>query len=234
MCGRYAITTPVGALAALFGFSDRINLEPRWNVAPTQTIPVVTADDAGRRLRRVRFGLLASFLRHRPVGPPVINARSETAWDKPMFRASLRQRRCLIPADGFYEWQGQGGDKQPYFIRARTGAPIAMAGLWDVWRDPAAPQDPAIESAAILTCPANDVLRPLHDRMPVILAPKDWSVWLDPHSPREVLEALCAPAPAGLLDAYPVSRRVGSVRNDDCALIAPLTPTQSGPAGRLL
>jgi putative SOS response-associated peptidase YedK len=182
----------------------------------------------------MRFGLLASFLRRRPAGAPVINARSETAWDKPMFRASLARRRCIIPADGFYEWRGQAGDKQPYFIHAHAGGPIAMAGLWDIWRDPAAPQDEAIESAAILTCPANDVLRPLHDRMPVILAPKDWPVWLDPHSSREVLQGLCAPAPAGLLDAYPVSRRVGSVKNDDRDLIAPLEQTRSGATGLLL
>lgn len=223
MCGRYAITLPVEAMGQLFQFDERPNLAPRWNVAPTQTIPVVTADTLGRHLKQVRWGLIPAFMKERPTGAPVINARSETAWDKPMFRAGLNRRRCLVPADGFYEWRVQGQEKQPYFIRARDRAAFAMAGLTETWQDPTAgAQSAPIESAAILTCAPNALMGRLHDRMPVILAPETWGLWLDPKTPREVLQTLCTPAPENVLKAFAVAKTVGAVKNEGPHLIEPL------------
>jgi putative SOS response-associated peptidase YedK len=232
MCGRYTLTSPVAEVAATFGFPERPNLPARFNIAPTQQIAAVRRDpaDGRRHLALLRWGLVPSWAKDAAIGSRMINARAETLAEKPAFRSALKHRRCLIPADGFYEWRRDpgGGPKQPFRIVMRDGEPFALAGLWEVWKEPReAPSDPApldqpLESATIVTTAANAVLRDLHDRMPVILAELDWDAWLDPAVPPEAALALLKPCPEDWLDRYPVSTRVNSVRNDDPTLIEPV------------
>jgi putative SOS response-associated peptidase YedK len=193
----------------------------RYNIAPTQDVLVVRADpsDDHRTVAMLRWGLLPSWSKGTSgSGPPMINARAETLAEKPTFRSALRSRRCLVPADGFYEWQqaagGGKGKKQPYYIRRPDGGPFAFAGLWEKWTDPAAPL--TIESCTIVTTEANAALRELHDRMPVILAPADYALWLDPGvSEPGQLQHLLAPCGVEELVAEPVTTHVNRVANDD-------------------
>lgn len=246
MCGRYAITTPPEAMRRIFGYVEQPNFPPRYNVAPTQPVPVVRRwpDDA-RHFALLRWGLVPSWARE--VGTrPLINARGETVAEKPAFRAAFRRRRCLLPADGFYEWQArphgspqgnpQGNKarergrtpKQPWFIRRRDGAPMAFAGIWEHWQDP---EGSELESCAIITTAANATLAPIHHRMPVIVPETGWDLWLDPDErTAERARALIAPAPDDLLEAWPVSTRVNSVANDDPDLIRPIGPSTPAPS----
>lgn len=219
MCGRYSLTTPVEALRALFRFEERPNLPPRWNIAPTQTAPVVI-EEGGRRLVPMRWGLVPFFAKDTSIGNRLINARSESAARLPAFRAAFRRRRCLVLADGFYEWQKRGREKQPYRIARRDRGPFAMAGLWECWGEE------ELLSFTILTTAANDVVAPLHDRMPVIVPEALHATWLDPESDAT---PLLVPNAGNDLEAYPVSRRVNNPRNDDAACIEPLSEP-----GRLL
>lgn len=231
MCGRYAITLPPEAMRAVFGFIEQPNFPPRFNVAPTQPVPVVRADEAGRRhFALVRWGLVPAWAKE--VGAkPLINARAETVAEKPSFRSAFRRRRCLVPADGFYEWQAQAkGPKQPYFIRRRDGAPMAFAGIWEHWQTP---EGSELESCAIVTTVANATLEPIHHRMPVILGEAAWDVWLDPDEARAPdAQAVLGPAPDDLLEAVPVSTRVNAVSNDDAGLIEPVEPAGDDPDAR--
>lgn len=219
MCGRYSITTAPEALARLFGIAGvPPNLPPRYNLAPTQDAPVVRRErDGTRQLVLMRWGLIPGWSRGPDAKYTMINARADTVASKPAYRTSFRERRCLVPADGFYEWQVVGKGKQPMRIVRADRAPFAMAGLWDRW-DPRDGTSP-VESFTIVTTEANARLRPIHDRMPVILAPDAWDAWLT--WPAAEAGALMQSAPEAWLEAYPVSTRVNSARNDDADLLMP-------------
>jgi putative SOS response-associated peptidase YedK len=220
MCGRFTLTTPIPVLAEWFLFPEAAPQSPRYNIAPTQAVAAVraTAEAGKRELCYFRWGLIPSWANDPAIGNRLINARSETAANKPSFRSAFRQRRCLILADGFYEWEKLGGRKQPYYFRMRYGKPFAFAGLWERWdRD-----GPPVESCTILTTSANDLLRSVHERMPVILAPADYGQWLDPaiRQPEELQPLLC-PFPADAMTAYPVGLVVNNPRNETPQCIEP-------------
>lgn len=214
MCGRFVLKTPVEELARLFGFPERPNLPARYNVAPTDPCAVVRP---GPALAVLRWGLVPFYARDIREGVRCINARAETVAENRAFARAFRERRCLVPADGFYEWKTEGKKKLPYFVAAADGVPLAFAGIWDRWRPRAG--DP-VESFSIITTDANAILAPIHDRMPVILPEASWSAWLDPKTPLPEIMALLKPAPEPRLVIHPVDRRVGNVREDDPALIA--------------
>lgn len=232
MCGRYSLTSPADAMRQLFDLPAGAWAEPRFNIAPSQIAPVVRqgATGAGVELVAMTWGLIPGWSQDRggPKGGQ-INARSESAAEKPTFRVAYRQRRCLVPADGFYEWQKIEGGKQPYWISRLDGAPFAFAGLWETWSaSPAgqAAQAGEIVSFTILTTTAAEALRPIHHRMPVILRQKDFAGWLDPNQTPQT--ELFAPEQAPQMQARPVSHRVNSPRNDDAACLetAKITPAQ--------
>lgn len=220
MCGRYTLTASAAQVAEQFGLDVAPQLAPRYNIAPTQAVPAIRAGSQGRELAMLRWGLVPFWAKDPAIGAKMINARAETAAEKPAFRAALRQRRCIIPADGFYEWRQAPGGKQPLYFRVGAGAPFGLAGLWESWRSPGGEQ---IQSCTILTTRANDLVAPAHDRMPVILDPADYALWLDPEM-RDPgpLDHLLAPFPAEAMDVYPVSKAVNRVANDSPDLIAPL------------
>ncbi len=213
MCGRFTLTVQAEILRDLFELETIPDLTPRYNIAPTQEVAAVRQTEQGsRELVRLRWGLIPSWADSPAVGVRMLNARSETVAGKPAFRSAFRQRRCLIPADGFFEWQNQMGRKQPFYFRLRDGKPFALAGLWEHWQQGAR----IIESCTVLTTEANEIVRPLHERMPVILPPSAYETWLDPKMQRtEVLLPLLAAYPAGEMIAHPVNMRVNSPRNDD-------------------
>lgn len=217
MCGRYTLATPVGRLAEEFGFdSSSTEFRTSYNVAPTRQVPVVLAEGGKRRLEMLRWGLVPSWADDPGIGARMINARSETAPEKPSFRRAFRDRRCLIPADGFYEWKRENGGKQPYYFRMQGGRPFAFAGLWESWT-----KDGEIRSCAILTTAANEVVAGIHERMPVILPSRHYEAWLDPEAERDELTDLLVPYPGDDLETYPVSRFVNSPGNDDPRCIEP-------------
>ena len=220
MCGRYAITLPPEAMANLFGSSDRPNLPPRYNVAPTQSVPMVAVGKAGdRRIVMARWGLRPGWMEKDPPTGPLFNARSETVAEKPSFRTAFARHRCLIPADGFYEWQREGKARIPHFIHRTDGTTAAFAGLWAQAPQPDAP--PLISCTIVTTAAAPDFTA-LHDRFPVVLEPEAWGLWLDPATPPQVLHQLIrAPAP-GVMRAYRVSDLVGKVANDGPELLHPV------------
>jgi len=176
MCGRYTIIATPEALRALFGYDEQPNFPPRYNVGPTQPIPVVRLIDGKRHFALVRWGLLPSWVKDPKKITLLINARGETVAEKPAYRAAMKRRRCLIPADGFYEWKAGTPRKQPYYIRAKDGSPLAFAGLWETWTGPNGEE---LETAAIVTTSANKTLSPIHDRMPVVVPPDAFDLWLD-------------------------------------------------------
>jgi putative SOS response-associated peptidase YedK len=212
MCGRFVITSAPEALRKLLGYKEQPNFPPRYNIAPTQPIPVVRLDQGERHFTLMRWGLIPSWVKDPKQFALLINARLEGIAEKPSFRAAMKRRRCLIPADGFYEWQKRGKTKQPYFIRARNRAPFAFAGLWETWADSDGGE---IETAAIVTCAANKTLAPVHERMPVIVPPEHYDAWLDSDkNEAKQAAALIGPAPEDFLEAYEISTRVNSVKND--------------------
>ena len=219
MCGRYMLTSPVDALRQLFLFEQRPNLMPRYNIAPTQEVPIVrlTRDGAARELLMMRWGLVPFWAKDLKIGNRLINARCETAHRQSAFREAFRQRRCLVPADGFFEWRREGKARQPLLIRRRDQAPFAFAGLWERWRDPSS--ESIVRSFTILTCPPNALVATVHDRMPVILAPEHRASWLDPST--SDVGSLLVPCPAEWLETLPVSSRVNSPKYDDPACLEP-------------
>ncbi len=234
MCGRFTLKTPADRLAVAFGGEPGDYPPPRYNVAPSQPIAAVRAKIGGpnREAVLLRWGLIPSWAKDPSIGSRMINARAESAADKPSFRAAFRRRRCLIPADGFYEWQKRNGAKQPFYIAPADGAPFAFAGLWEHWEGmgDGLVDAPPVETCTIVTTDANERLAPIHDRMPVILEPSDYSLWLDPGvGDRPILEALLRPCPANSLDAWPVSTHVNSPAHDDPACIEPLTDGPGDP-----
>ena len=227
MCGRYSLTTAPEALRRLFDFDTTPNLQPRYNIAPTQSAPVVRpAANGGRELAMLRWGLIPSWAKEASIGSKMINARSETVAEKPSFRSAFRHRRCLVPADGFYEWRREGEIKQPYRIGMKGGAAFAFAGLWESW--PGNDDDDAVETFTILTAEANRRLGPIHARMPVILAPDAYDAWLDAESgSRDDALGLLRPFAEAPMAFYRVSTRVNSPRNDDPDCLTPIAQSDS-------
>ena len=229
MCGRYSLTTAAEAVRQAFDYRERPNLMPRANIAPTQNVAAVRLGaDGARHFAYLRWGLIPAWAKDLSAGARTINARAESVSDKPSFRSAFRHRRCLIAADGFYEWKTEDGAKQPYRIAAHDGAVFAFAGLWERWEKAA--DGVAVESCTIVPTVANETLRAIHPRMPVILDPADYVAWLDPEtSPADALKFL-RPCPLEWLTAYRVSRRVNSVANEDLSLIEPLEAAEESDA----
>jgi putative SOS response-associated peptidase YedK len=228
MCGRYTIIASPEALRALFRYEEQPNFPPRYNVTPMQPIAIVRLVDGKRHFALVRWGLLPSWVKDPKTFTLLINARGETAAEKPAFRAAMKRRRCLIPADGFYEWQAAGDRKRPFYVRAKSGAPLAFAGLWETWTGPNGEE---LETAAIVTTRANRTLAPIHERMPVIVPPEGFDLWLNANAvDATTAAALIAPAPDNLLEAYEISTAVNRTANDNPKLLEPVVPRQLQPA----
>ena len=222
MCGRYTLVASLEELMARFLVEETSipHHHPRYNIAPMQMVLAVISDGSRNRLGELKWGLVPSWADDPKIGSRMLNARAETAASKPAFREALRRKRCLIPADGFYEWQHTGTAKQPLRIRLRGGAPFAMAGLYETWTSPAGER---LSTCTILTTQPNELMAPIHDRMPVILRPEDEPLWLNRaiQDPARLQHLLC-PYPSSELEAYPVSPIVGQVKNDVPACIEPL------------
>ena len=227
MCGRFTITSEATALAQHFALPSLGALSlPRFNVAPSQRVPLLRLDPFGQReLALVVWGLVPAWVRDPRGGARPINARGESVEHKPFFRQAWRRQRGLVLADGFYEWQRGGGGKQPFWLHRPDRGPLAFAALWERWR--AATGGEPIESCTLITTTANAVVRPLHDRMPVILQPDDYARWLAPASADALaaLKALLVPAPDDLLQAVAVTRYVNDPQHDDPACLAPALPS---------
>ncbi|MBW2541431.1 MAG: SOS response-associated peptidase [Deltaproteobacteria bacterium] len=215
MCGRFTLSTPPTEIAHHFGLAEEPKLEARFNVAPGQAIATVSDSGGGRRpvLSLRRWGLVPSWSKDTKIGNRLINARAETAAEKPSFLSALRRRRCLVPADGFYEWAGEKGSKQPYCIGLEGRALFAFAGLWERWTDP---QGEPLESCTLLTTAAAEQLRALHHRMPVIVDPADYALWMDPGVEEpDLVSSVIDRNLGGALEFYPISKYVNDVRHDD-------------------
>lgn len=238
MCGRFFIGQPPEVYRAFYGYPEQPNFPGRFNVAPTQPVPVVLCESGERHFRLVRWGLWPSWLKDPSDFPVLFNARIETAAEKPAFRGALRHRRCVFLADGFYEWRRDGSGKgtssktatkTPFAVRRADGAPMALAGLWEPWLGADGSE---VDTAAIVTCSANGSLSAIHERMPAILAPEAIEPWLDAAVDAPEAARLCRPCPDDWLRLDPVSDRVNSVRNDDGGLpepVAPARPAQKAP-----
>ena len=230
MCGRYAVTTAPEAMRALFRYLEQPNFPPRYNVAPTQPVAIVRMVEGRREFALVRWGLIPAWVKDPRGFSLLINARGESALDKPAFRNAMKRRRCLFPADGFYEWKRDGDRKQPYFVRLKSGQPMAFAGLWETW---SGPNGEELETAAIVTTTASRSIAHIHDRMPVIVAPEAFDFWLDPNVDASTAAAVIAPAPDAALEAYEVSSAVNRTANDLPELLEPLRepePVEATPA----
>lgn len=209
MCGRYTLSLPAPELVEAFDVPPlSFEWRPRWNVAPGQDCPVVGEDRKGRRMGLMRWGLVPEWMDDPPSGG-FVNARSETAGEKPSFREAFRRRRCLVPADGFYEWAREGGEKVPRWFRRRGGGVLALGGIWEG------------RTFAVLTTAANADVAPVHPRMPVLVPREGWDAWLDAGTPGDVLRGLVAPAPDGVLERRVVSTRVNTPDEDDPGLVEP-------------
>lgn len=224
MCGRFVAGRAVREIANIFNVEGPLPNSPaRYNVAPSQPVLGVVYDQASgtRRLDLFRWGLIPAWAKDSKIGYSLINAKAETCTDKPSFREAFKSRRCIIPADAFYEWKAEGKRKQPYAIMRRDHAPLAFAGLWERWQDKASGE---VRSCTIITTTPNDLCAPIHDRMPVILTEANYAGWLgeQPIDP-ESLKAMLKPCSADHLEAYPVDAKVGNVRNEGPELIYPVT-----------
>ena len=219
MCGRYTLRTPIDVLAEGFEIEEyQSSITPNYNVAPTQEVAAVVEEDDKRKLEMFHWGLIPSWAKDPAIGNKMINARAETVSEKPSFRSAFKKRRCLILADGFYEWQKTDSGKQPYHIKMQDDSPFAFAGLWETWRD-----GEEIRSATIITTDANDLMGEIHHRMPVILQPEDYDMWLDPDfDEKEALTTLLKPYPADAMEAYTVSRRVNKPSNNEPSVLEPV------------
>lgn len=220
MCGRFTQSQSADAIAQAFQVAVP-PLTPRYNIAPTQSVATIlqTAEHKDRQFKLLHWGLIPSWAKDPKMGARLINARAETVAEKPAFRSAFRQRRCLVLADGFYEWQKQESkkQKQPYYFRFKDGRPFAFAGLWERWQDS---NSETVESCTLLTTEANELMRPIHDRMPVILDSKYYDLWLNPEvEKRELLEPLLHPYPTEEMTAYPVSQTVNKPSNDSAECI---------------
>jgi putative SOS response-associated peptidase YedK len=216
MCGRFTQFSPLERYTALFGAAAGVLLHPNYNVAPTQQIIVCRLSNMGWcEIWPMRWGLIPRWAKEPATGYSTINARSDTVAVKPAFRDAFRKRRCLIPTDGFYEWQSSKTRKQPYFIHRKDGEPFAFAGLYERWER----EDLKIDSCTIAVTQPNRLLSAIHDRMPVIIRPEDFEQWLDPMREQDALLSLLRPYPADDLEAYPVGLAVNKPSNNDASLL---------------
>ena len=214
MCGRFAFYSPSEAAVALFGVSASIEIKPRYNIAPTQFVAAIRDDEKKQReLVMLRWGLVPFWAKDPSIGSRMINARAETVAEKPSFRAAYRHRRCVVLADGFYEWHREGDTKTPYFISLASGEPFALAGLWENWTDKVSGD--SLQTTTLITTAANEFMMPLHHRMPVILESNTAGEWLA--GSNDLLDDVAAITPA--LKAWPVDRRVNNARNESADLI---------------
>jgi putative SOS response-associated peptidase YedK len=231
MCGRYCITSAPEAIRALFRYPDRPNFPPRYNVAPTQPVPIVRMTEGERRFALVRWGLIPPWVKDPKAIALLINARGETVNDKPAFRNAMRRRRCLFPADGFYEWKVEDGRRRTFHARQPGGGPLAFAGLWETW---IGPNGEEMETAAIITTQANREMGAIHHRAPVIVPPEQFDFWLDDKVDAGEAEQLIRPSPDGSMEVYEVSPAVNKVTNDSPELIERYTPQPDAePPSRL-
>lgn len=248
MCGRYALTSPPQAVRAFFAYVEQPNFPPRYNIAPTQPVAIIlteaTPDDGSqeRHFRLMRWGFLPGFVKDPKAYPLVFNIRSETLLVKPSFRAAIKRRRCIFPADAFYEWRRLGprrGESQPYLLKRRDGAPLALAGLWETWMGP---QGEEVDTAAIITTAANGTTCALHERLPAILARRDFDCWLDTDEKSvDAALLLLRPPENDVLEFFPISTAVNTADHDSPELqkpaddAAPTKPdaTETPAQGRL-
>lgn len=231
MCGRYAASRDVQEMLTLFDIAqtDAHSLPASYNIAPTQETYIVDLHEDERRLRVVRWGLVPAWSRDATGAARLINARSETVAEKPSFKAAYARRRCVVPMDGWYEWQGAG--KQPWYL-SRVDGMASVAGIFEWWRQPNAdPNDPlsVLHTMAVLTTSPSDDIAHVHDRMPVLIEGDALDAWLDPETPAAELQHLLRPAPVGTVQAWKVSRAVSQVRNNDPSLILPMEPEEVAP-----
>lgn len=221
MCGRFYLDVQADELMSEFGLESAPALPPRFNIAPSQQVAAVLEDKQGRRLQMLHWGLIPFWAKDAKIGYHTINARAETVESKPAFRAAFKYRRCLIPASGFFEWKAEADGKQPYCIRPKREPLFAFAGLYEHWEGEGGK---LIDSCSIIVTEANQAVKPVHERMPVILSQENYSAWLDPDNqvPR-LLKPLLQPSPDEIISLYPVSKRVNNPRNDDPECIASLS-----------
>ncbi len=214
MCGRFAFYSPAEATAALFGVAAKATMKPRYNIAPTQDIAAIrNGEDDARELVMLRWGLVPFWAKDPSIGNRMINARAETVAEKPSFRAAYRRRRCIVLADGFYEWHRDGDVKTPYFISLASGEPFALAGLWESWHDKESGDD--LQTATLITTEANAFMAALHQRMPMVLEPERADRWLG--GDEQMIETATDDTPK--MRAWPVDRRVNNARNEGVDLI---------------
>ena len=221
MCGRITLTSPAAVIAELFGLAAIPGLEPRYNIAPTQLLAAVRTDQhtGTRRLDHLRWGLVPYWAKDPAIGNRMINARADSLGDKAAFESAFRKRRCLVVVSGFYEWQRVGKLAQPYLLRMSDGSPFGLAGLWEVWRNPAGEK---LETCAVVTTDANAVMKAIHDRMPVIVPPEGFAAWLDPAMvDTSKLDPLLRPVECTSLEAVPVSTYVNDPRNEGERCVEP-------------
>ena len=234
MCGRYRLSRRKQLIAEYFETDNEVDWEPRYNIAPSQQVGIIRQDPSRpeRYFSLARWGLIPSWASDASIGSKTINARSETVLSKPAFRDAFSSRRCLLPADGFFEWRRSGREKQPFHFGMQDDSLFAFAGLWDRWSDPAGA---VIESCSILTTTPNSLLADMHDRMPAILRPEHYDLWLDPgFKDVKALAEFLAPFDAGKMRRFPVSTRINAVTNDDPDCVVPMPsslPAQSALFG---
>lgn len=224
MCGRFTLILPPEVLAEILGLAEVPRIEPRYNIAPSQQVPAIRtlADNEHREIAMLKWGLIPHWAKDTSLGHKMINARSESVHEKPAFRQPIRDHRCIIPSSGFFEWEEKGGKKYPLYVRLKDGSPMSFAGIWDHWKSP---EGKIVESCSILTTSSNKLIEPLHDRMPVILHPHEYALWLDRAiTDPEKLKSLYQPYPADLMEMWPVSTLVNSPRNDSPDCIKQVVP----------
>lgn len=227
MCGRYIITSAPEALRRLFAYAEQPNLPPRYNVAPTQPVPVVIGENGARRFRLMRWGFMPSWVKDPRTFALVINARSETILDKPSFRNAVRRRRCLLPADGYYEWQASASRKRPFLIRRHDGQPFGFAGVAETWTGPNGEE---VDTVAIVTAAAGQSMAEIHDRVPVTIDPQDFDRWLDGAADIESALQLMTAPPRDTFVWHEVSTAVNRVANDGPELLVPLSADEAAAA----
>jgi putative SOS response-associated peptidase YedK len=218
MCGRYNLRATPAEIAQAFSLFREEQFTPRYNIAPTQAVPVIRQTDNGRELSMMTWGLIPSWSKDAKGAARLINARADTVATKPSFRTAFKKRRCLIPATAFYEWKGAKPPKQPYAIGLKTGEPFAFAGLWEFWKSP---DGEPVESCTIITTEANELVADLHDRMPVFLGPDEYDPWLDPECDPAALQELLDPFPDDLMSYEAVSTFVNNARNEGPECVTP-------------
>lgn len=215
MCGRFALKAPKSELVTRFHLDECDEVVPHYNIPPGTDIPVIRQSPEGRRvLNLLHWGLVPHWSKDLSIGAKLNNARAESVAEKPSFRDAFKRRRCLVPASGFYEWKAEGKIKQPYYISLKSGEPMAMGGIWEPWK---APDGSILRTVCIITTTPNEVMAPIHDRMPVIIEPDNWQAWLA--APVGAVMPMLSPIPAAPMQAWPVSLRVSKTRDDDEGLI---------------